>query len=110
MLRRQGREDPQDETHKLPRVSSVLFSSRRRHTRWNCDWSSDVCSSDLRICEFGRLAELLSKRHLEQKTAKWAPFRELIFPSTGYEFPEAPMRQHKEPGFWQDIFFCHPIS
>src|SRR3989338_2277605 len=25
----------------------VFFSSRRRHTRWNCDWSSDVCSSDL---------------------------------------------------------------
>src|SRR6267143_3301187 len=24
-----------------------LFSSRSRHTRWNCDWSSDVCSSDL---------------------------------------------------------------
>src|SRR6267143_315747 len=24
-----------------------LFSSRRRHTRWSCDWSSDVCSSDL---------------------------------------------------------------
>src|SRR6267143_1899046 len=24
-----------------------FFSSRRRHTRWNCDWSSDVCSSDL---------------------------------------------------------------
>src|SRR5689334_15742963 len=23
-----------------------FFSSRRRHTRWNCDWSSDVCSSD----------------------------------------------------------------
>src|SRR5438309_3815199 len=26
---------------------SFFFSSRRRHTRWNCDWSSDVCSSDL---------------------------------------------------------------
>src|SRR5438309_2747916 len=26
---------------------SFVFSSRRRHTRWNCDWSSDVCSSDL---------------------------------------------------------------
>src|SRR5689334_11930904 len=25
-----------------------FFSSRRRHTRWNCDWSSDVCSSDLK--------------------------------------------------------------
>src|SRR3989338_10464290 len=24
-----------------------FFSSRRRHTRWNCDWSADVCSSDL---------------------------------------------------------------
>src|SRR5712692_1433675 len=24
-----------------------FFSRRRRHTRWNCDWSSDVCSSDL---------------------------------------------------------------
>src|SRR5688572_32429214 len=29
--------------------SSVFFffSSRRRHTRFDCDWSSDVCSSDL---------------------------------------------------------------
>src|SRR6266508_5985149 len=25
-----------------------FFSSRRRHTRWPRDWSSDVCSSDLR--------------------------------------------------------------
>src|SRR5688572_14358719 len=31
-------------------MSSVIiffFSSRRRHTRFDCDWSSDVCSSDL---------------------------------------------------------------
>src|SRR5260221_9623873 len=27
--------------------SSIFFSSRRRHTRSLCDWSSDVCSSDL---------------------------------------------------------------
>src|SRR3954466_1800443 len=25
-----------------------FFSSRRRHTRLSCGWSSDVCSSDLR--------------------------------------------------------------
>src|SRR2546430_2949158 len=25
----------------------MFFSSRRRHTRFDCDWSSDVCSSDL---------------------------------------------------------------
>src|SRR2546430_10406024 len=24
-----------------------FFSSRRRHTRFDCDWNSDVCSSDL---------------------------------------------------------------
>src|SRR2546430_10068557 len=30
------------------RVSDIFFfSSRRRHTRFDCDWSSDVCSSDL---------------------------------------------------------------
>src|SRR5207253_5420693 len=27
--------------------SGFFFSSRRRHTRWPRDWSSDVCSSDL---------------------------------------------------------------
>src|SRR2546430_11106192 len=32
----------------LCRVFFVFFfSSRRRHTRFDCDWSSDVCSSDL---------------------------------------------------------------
>src|SRR2546430_1923110 len=25
---------------------SLFVSSRRRHTRFDCDWSSDVCSSD----------------------------------------------------------------
>src|SRR2546430_751939 len=25
---------------------NFFFSSRRRHTRFDCDWSSDVCSSD----------------------------------------------------------------
>src|SRR5256886_14390665 len=28
-------------------VCFFFFSSRRRHTRFDCDWSSDVCSSDL---------------------------------------------------------------
>src|SRR5438034_9741305 len=28
-------------------LSCFFFSSRRRHTRSLCDWSSDVCSSDL---------------------------------------------------------------
>src|SRR5688572_16897104 len=36
-----------------------FFSSRRRHTRFDCDWSSDVCSSDLKFGQWaaGLLAE-----------------------------------------------------
>src|SRR5207253_7557892 len=30
-------------------MSFFFFSSRRRHTRWPRDWSSDVCSSDLEM-------------------------------------------------------------
>src|SRR5256886_7289010 len=30
-----------------------FFSSRRRHTRFDCDWSSDVCSSDLLFLNLG---------------------------------------------------------
>src|SRR5256886_8601006 len=36
-------------------LASLFFSSRRRHTRFDCDWSSDVCSSDL--LERGELHE-----------------------------------------------------
>src|SRR2546430_11817228 len=31
-----------------------FFSSRRRHTRFDCDWSSDVCSSDLSLYQSER--------------------------------------------------------
>src|SRR5450631_1679287 len=30
-------------------IICFFFSSRRRHTRLTCDWSSDVCSSDLEL-------------------------------------------------------------
>src|SRR6266480_5398290 len=33
-----------------------FFSSRRRHTRLTCDWSSDVCSSDLTPSQAATLA------------------------------------------------------
>src|SRR2546430_3916683 len=39
--------------------SVFFFSSRRRHTRFDCDWSSDVCSSDLTN---GSLLEQYRKR------------------------------------------------
>src|SRR5256886_12519156 len=36
-------------------VSFFFFSSRRRHTRFDCDWGSDVCSSDLLGDDFVRV-------------------------------------------------------
>src|SRR5256885_3866085 len=41
-----GPEDPLDEGPPINRPH-FFFSSRRRHTRLQGDWSSDVCSSDL---------------------------------------------------------------
>src|SRR5437762_5364994 len=46
-------------------VFLFFFSSRRRHTRYIGDWSSDVCSSDLsRFCAppLGRFLEDLIQR------------------------------------------------
>src|SRR5438445_7772544 len=43
-----------------------FFSSRRRHTRYWRDWSSDVCSSDLQIRKLMSLRETMtSTRTLE---------------------------------------------
>src|SRR3989475_4674648 len=42
-----------------------FFSSRRRHTRFDCDWSSDVCSSDLLGIDaaMGSRGALVIRRH-----------------------------------------------
>src|SRR5438876_11206470 len=37
-------------------------SSRRRHTRWTGDWSSDVCSSDLSRAKMLSCSVLISVR------------------------------------------------
>src|SRR2546430_10895709 len=48
-------------------VFVFFFSSRRRHTRFDCDWSSDVCSSDLNgfnaIATRGRRVGLIQSEH-----------------------------------------------
>ena len=40
-----------------------FFSSRRRHTRFTSDWSSDVCSSDLAIAEDGLIWADITSDH-----------------------------------------------
>src|SRR2546430_8131364 len=39
-----------------------FFSSRRRHTRFDCDWSSDVCSSDLQAVGRLRARQLVGRQ------------------------------------------------
>src|SRR5438477_3492501 len=47
-----------------------FFSGRRRHTRLTCDWSSDVCSSDLRpVAAAGELGQSMledAKKHADE--------------------------------------------
>src|SRR5260370_4310299 len=45
-----------------------FFSSRRRHTIFKCDWSSDVCSSDLPILPFIGMVTLGVERLDETET------------------------------------------
>src|SRR6267142_598320 len=52
-----------------------VFSSRRRHTRLTCDWSSDVCSSDLmageqKLFEIRRGAREGQKAQLKEQIAQ----------------------------------------
>src|SRR2546427_3090727 len=60
--------------------SFFFFSSRRRHTRFDCDWSSDVCSSDLDWQEALRAAArrleaawLALEDEVAAERQRWAP-------------------------------------
>src|SRR5256885_14732224 len=52
-----------------------FFSSRRRHTRLQGDWSSDVCSSDLPPLagRRGRAGELRTHHAGEHPRVRWVP-------------------------------------
>src|SRR3712207_3486864 len=67
-----------------------FFSSRRRHTRYWRDWSSDVCSSDLAELEAGRVAQLLVPDPVGQSARlvpEPAPGRRLDGPRAGRVAP-----------------------
>src|SRR6266566_9669987 len=50
-----------------------FFSSRRRHTRLQGDWSSDVCSSDLRVTGAGHFVQTFTRAYGETRVAPRAP-------------------------------------
>src|SRR5207253_8089684 len=52
-----------------------FFSSRRRHTRWPRDWSSDVCSSDLESLNHARNAAENEARLRDAAESMWTAER-----------------------------------
>src|SRR5215204_5749522 len=59
-----GPGDPNGYGHAVVKVYKFFLSSRRRHTRSLCDWSSDVCSSDLAGYNKGRSVPFNGPFHL----------------------------------------------
>src|SRR5882762_11804407 len=55
-----------------------FFSSRRRHTRFKCDWSSDVCSSDLLGVSAARAAAIANEYPLSAYPNPVAAFSLLV--------------------------------
>src|SRR3989338_1966562 len=72
-------------------VGAVSFKKKKGNTRWNCDWSSDVCSSDLladkdkpvlvfdSCIHSGDTLDPVKKRSEERRVGKegrsrWAPY------------------------------------
>src|SRR5437870_13890437 len=52
---------------------AFFFSSRRRHTRWPRDWSSDVCSSDLLAGPRSPFTVTMKKKRSDRGPARSAP-------------------------------------
>src|SRR5437762_7265552 len=59
-------------------VDCFFFSSRRRHTRYIGDWSSDVCSSDLEATPAQANAFLAAITELFQKLHEADGFRRRV--------------------------------
>src|SRR6266480_4851617 len=73
-----------------------FFSSRRRHTRLTCDWSSDVCSSDLRFAmAVGRLKDGVTVERAQTEMSRIARQLESDYPDfdTGWGATVVPLME-----------------
>src|SRR2546429_4845672 len=83
-----------------------FFSSRRRHTRCSRDWSSDVCSSDLRFavtackCVLTNRRYILSTAKLELQITDGYPtfYRLAVGDSANHSFGNEICRQRADNG------------
>src|SRR5690625_7124953 len=83
-------------------VLFFFFSSRRRHTRWPRDWSSDVCSSDLETIDLSNyLLRSLEKESKEHITVKKVTFT--IYPIIAKQFCFGWIVMVKRLEEWQEL-------
>src|SRR5256885_2639372 len=84
-------------------VNFFFFSSRRRHTRLQGDWSSDVCSSDLmnptvdeaRVLVFGRISNGFSLASVRAELASVDKRMAAAFPQTHADVQLQAMRSEE---------------
>src|SRR5260370_28094775 len=76
-----------------------FFSSRRRHTRFKCDWSSDVCSSDLAGVIILYLQRLTELRQVEDDYARFC--QEQPRHLTGHDRERIRSLAEDLPALWQ---------
>src|SRR5438270_6658945 len=82
-----------------------FFSSRRRHTRFDCDWSSDVCSSDFRLHRLAGMPTWYVPNGPEATRAlSEAFFRLTDYPVEDREKRSEERRVGKEWRSWRELY------
>src|SRR6478672_6502490 len=79
-----------------------FFSSRRRHTRSDRDWSSDVCSSDLLVVEVPRTAGLL-RATLAAQPGEYAQIAAVTTSADGSVTPRTPIHIFVNPAVFSGL-------
>src|SRR5690625_7929370 len=77
-------------------VTVFFFSSRRRHTSWPRDWSSDVCSSDLELGLDIEVGRMLTADWVPSRPARGAPMGVHFLFDAGVEIGRAACRERVE--------------
>src|SRR2546430_621739 len=77
---------PQEAAERRPCVLLFFFSSRRRHTRFDCDWSSDVCSSDL--AQVNPTSPVPQRESIQELLNRLTPQQKQQFDNAGKSYKE----------------------
>src|SRR2546430_14705450 len=96
-----------------------FFSSRRRHTRFDCDWSSDVCSSDLGVLRLVQDKEVpvyaaasvarVIEEIAEAKREQWSPIYGAEWPAKTY-YPNSLLSDRAQVRFGELTFTVRELG